>query len=121
MIFVSEDSVEVLDASAKYLRCMGYFYWTLGILNVCRMVTQGLGYSGRAVFSGVMEMLARTIVSLGFVVWFYCDLFCRSDSLGGSEPLYCADVSLLHQEVYEEAGSGESNAAGVRNIPGCFA
>ena len=54
-------------------------------------------------------------------VWFYCDLFCRSDSLGGSEPLYCADVSLLHQEVYEEAGSGESNAAGVRNIPGCFA
>ena len=25
MIFVSKDSVEVLDASAKYLRCMGYF------------------------------------------------------------------------------------------------
>ncbi|MFQ9152527.1 MAG: hypothetical protein ACLR6B_14670 [Blautia sp.] len=50
MIFVSKDSVEVLDASAKYLRCMGYFYWSLGILNVCRMVTQGLGYSGRAVF-----------------------------------------------------------------------
>ena len=79
MIFVSKDSVEVLDASAKYLRCMGYFYWTLGILNVCRMVTQGLGYSGRAVFSGVMEMLARTIVSLGFVGMFGFTAICFAD------------------------------------------
>ena len=37
------------------------------MLNVCRMVTQGLGYSGRAVFSGVTEMIARSIVSLCFV------------------------------------------------------
>ena len=64
MIFVSKDASGVLDASAKYLRCMGYFYWSLGILNVTRMVTQGLGHSGRAFFSGVMEMIARTIVSL---------------------------------------------------------
>ena len=79
MIFVSKDSVEVLDASAKYLRCMGYFYWSLGILNVCRMVTQGLGYSGRAVFSGVTEMLARTIVSLGFVGTFGFTAICFAD------------------------------------------
>ena len=50
MIFVSKSSADVLDASAKYLRCMGYFYWSLGILNTTRMVTQGLGYSTRAVF-----------------------------------------------------------------------
>lgn len=37
MIFVSKDASGVLDASAKYLRCMGYFYWSLGILNVTRM------------------------------------------------------------------------------------
>ena len=67
MIFVKKSAVDVLDASGKYLRCLGYFYWSLGILNVSRMVTQGLGYSGRAVLSGVTEMLARTIVSLGFV------------------------------------------------------
>lgn len=34
MMFLSKDNVEVLDASAKYLRCMGYFYWSLGVLNV---------------------------------------------------------------------------------------
>ena len=67
MIFVSKDAAGVLDASAQYLRCMGFFYWTLGILNITRMVTQGLGYSGRAFFSGVTEMFARTIVSLCFV------------------------------------------------------
>ena len=67
MIFVKKSAADVLDASGKYLRCLGYFFWSLGILNVSRMVTQGLGYSGRAVLSGVTEMLARTIVSLGFV------------------------------------------------------
>lgn len=79
MIFVSRDAVEVLDASAKYLRCMGYFYWALGILNVCRMTTQGLGFSGRAVFSGVMEMFARVIVSVGFVKQFGYTAICFAD------------------------------------------
>ena len=79
MIFVSKDPSGVLDASAKYLRCMGYFYWSLGILNVTRMVTQGLGHSGRAFFSGVMEMIARTIVSLGFVETFGYTAICFAD------------------------------------------
>ena len=47
---------------------MGLFYWSLGILTVTRMVTQGLGYSGRTVFSGAAEMVARAVVSLGFVM-----------------------------------------------------
>ena len=79
MIFVGADAVEVLDASAKYLRCMGYFFWCLGILNVARMCTQGLGFSGRAVFSGVTEMVARTIVSLGFVSRFGYTAICFAD------------------------------------------
>ena len=78
-MFLSKDNVEVLDASAKYLRCMGYFYWSLGILNVSRMVTQGLGFSGRAFFSGVMEMIARTVVSLGFVGTFGYRAICFAD------------------------------------------
>ncbi|MEI3526174.1 MAG: MATE family efflux transporter [Eubacteriales bacterium] len=78
-MFLSKDNVEVLDASAKYLRCMGYFYWSLGILNVSRMVTQGLGFSGRAFFSGVMEMIARTVVSLGFVGTFGYTAICFAD------------------------------------------
>ncbi len=79
MIFVKKSAVDVLDASAKYLRCMGFFYWSLGILNVARMVTQGLGYSGRAIFSGVTEMVARIIVSLGFVGAFGYTAICFAD------------------------------------------
>lgn len=79
MLFVGKSATAVLDASAKYLSCMGYFYWVLGILNASRMVTQGLGYSGRAVFSGVTEMIARTVVSLGFVGTFGFTAICFAD------------------------------------------
>ena len=78
-LFIVSSAFEAINASAKYLRCLVFFYWMLGILNVCRMVTQGLGYSGRAVFSGVMEMLARTIVCLGFVGAFGFTAICFAD------------------------------------------
>lgn len=79
MIFIKPEEVLVLDAAQKYLRCMGYFFWSLGILNVCRMSTQGLGYSGRAIFSGVTEMIARSVVSLGFVGTVGYTAICFSD------------------------------------------
>lgn len=79
LLFVSSADVSVLDAAAKYLRCLGYFYWTLGILAVSRMCTQGLGFSGRAVFSGVTEMIARVIVSLVFVGQFGYTAICFAD------------------------------------------
>ncbi len=79
MLFVSKDSVEVLDASAKYLRCLGFFFWSLGILNTCRMTTQGLGYSGRTVFAGVAEMIARTFVSFVFVPLYGFTAICFAD------------------------------------------
>lgn len=79
MLFVSKEAAAVLDASAKYLRCMGYFFWSLGILNICRMSTQGLGFSGRAIFSGVTEMFARSIVSLVFVAHYGYTAICFAD------------------------------------------
>lgn len=79
MLFVKASAADVLDASAKYLRCMGYFFWSLGILNVYRMTTQGLGFSGRAVFSGMTEMAARIIVSLAFVPLFGYTAICFAD------------------------------------------
>lgn len=79
LLFVSSDASQVLDASAKYLRCMGYFFWGLGTLNVCRMSTQGMGYSGRAIFSGVTEMFARILVSMVFVKPFGYTAICFAD------------------------------------------
>lgn len=79
LLFIKENAVEVLDASARYLRCLGFFFWSIGILNVCRMTTQGLGFSGRAIFSGMMEMIARIVVSLVFVPVFGFTAICFAD------------------------------------------
>jgi Na+-driven multidrug efflux pump len=79
MIFVSSSETVVLDASARILFYAGFFYWFLGILNVVRLCTQGLGYSGRAIFSGVVEMIARAVVSLLIVPHLGFDGICIAD------------------------------------------
>ncbi|MBR3684532.1 MAG: MATE family efflux transporter [Lachnospiraceae bacterium] len=79
LMFVDKEAVAVLDASAKYLRCLGCFYWAIGFLNVARMTVQGLGYPGRAIFSGVTEMIARIVVSLVFVPMYGFTAICFAD------------------------------------------
>ncbi len=64
MIFMEASEGAILDASARYLMCLGFCYWILGSLAIFRLSVQGLGFSGRAVFSGVSEMIARIAVSL---------------------------------------------------------
>ena len=95
MIFISGDAADapVLDAATQYLRAMGFFYWVLGILNVTRMATQGLGYAGLAIFSGAVEMTARVAVSLIFVPVFGYAAICFTDqSAWVSASLYIAPV-----------------------------
>lgn len=79
MIFVDGRETAVLNAAGKYLRCMGYFYWVLGILNVVRMSIQGLGWTGWAILSGVVEMIARCAVSFMFVPRFGYGAICWAD------------------------------------------
>ena len=79
MLFVKSTESAVLDASGKYVRCLGYFYWILGFLNVLRMTTQGLGFSNRAVFAGVGELLARSLGSFIFVPIFGYSAICFCD------------------------------------------
>lgn len=95
-LFVSSREVKILDATAKYLTCQGFFFWSLGILNVCRMTTQGLGYSGRAVFSGVMEMFARILVSIVFVPVYGYTAICFADQTAWlSACVYIVPICLL--------------------------
>lgn len=81
MLFVDGGEAAVLDASARYLRCLGLFYWMLGFLNIYRMTTQGLGYSARAVVAGALEMAARTAVSLLFVPIYGFAAICWADQV----------------------------------------
>lgn len=108
LIFVKASAVEVLDASAKYLRCMGFFFWSLGILNVCRMTTQGLGFSGRAIFSGLTEMVARIIVSMVFVSGYGFTAICFADQTAWlSACLYIVPVCLSCVKRVSKTVKGE--------------
>ena len=79
MLFLSADNAEALDASARYLRCMGYFYWVLGLLNCFRNEVQALGYPGRAMLAGAIEMGARSFVATTFVPIFGYAAICWTD------------------------------------------
>ena len=79
MLFLKADAARALDASGKYLACLGLFFWCLGILNICRLSVQGLGFSGRAIFAGILEMIARIVVSLVFVPMYHFTAICFAD------------------------------------------
>ncbi len=109
LFFVSAEESAVLDASALYLRRMGYFYPILGILIVSRMSIQGLGYSTTAVFGGVVEMFARTFVSLVFVPMFGYDAITWADQTAWTSailyliPAYLYCMKLVTQKLEQEA------------------
>lgn len=107
MLFMSSSQVAVLDASAKYLRYLGCLYWMLGLLNVFRLTIQGLGYSGRAVFAGVIEMAARTFVSLVFVpIYGYTAICCADQVAWTTATMYLVPMCLhLLKKVEREAAA----------------
>ena len=76
-LFLSDPAV--LDAAGRYLFFTGISLWVLGLLFFSRMTIQGLGHSGLAVFSGVIEMLARAGVSLLLVPAFGYAAICVAD------------------------------------------
>ena len=69
-LFVDGSNTQILDAAYLYVSRMGMFWWTLGFLNTERLSIQGLGYAGKAVFAGVIEMICRVVVSYAFVPLF---------------------------------------------------
>lgn len=81
MLFIPRTDIKVLDASAQYVACVGSCFWMLGILNVVRLTVQGLGYSGRAIFSGVFEMFARSLMGIFAVPVFKFWGICFSDQV----------------------------------------
>ncbi|MDE6501396.1 MAG: MATE family efflux transporter [Ruminococcus sp.] len=96
MIFLDSSETAVLNACGEYMKCVGYFYWALGILFACRMSVQGIGFSGLAIFSGVLEMFARIIVSRKFVPIYKFTAICYTDQIAWIvASLYCTIVCVI--------------------------
>lgn len=79
LLFVSADKTEILSASTQMLVASGFFYWLLAVLNVCRPTLQSLGFTGRAMNAGVLEMIARCVVCLLLVPEFGFMAICFAD------------------------------------------
>lgn len=110
MLFVSASEAAVLDASALYLRRMGIFWWTLGILNVLRTSVQGLGYASRAVMAGGAEMFCRCFVAILLVPVFHYDAITFCDQVawvGGC--LYIIPACILTVRHLEQEMKSRAN------------
>ena len=79
MIFINGTESEVLHVSERYLKALSFFYTILGLLIVTRMAIQGIGWSKRAMAAGIIEMAARTTVSLWLVPLLGFTAICIAD------------------------------------------
>lgn len=89
LLFVNPGETEIIQQVSWFLAANSAFYFPLALVNIVRFTIQGLGFSKSAIFAGVCEMLARSIVAIAFVpifgyaaicfaspaAWVFADLF----------------------------------------------
>ncbi len=61
------DTEEVIDKSMMFIMANAVMYTFLVAVNVFRFAIQGMGFSAFAIYSGVMEMIARILVAFTLV------------------------------------------------------
>lgn len=88
-LFVAAEETAIIAEAREFLIINAIFYIALVYVNVVRFMIQGMGFSGFAVFAGVFEMIARTLVGVFFVprfgftaacfasplAWIFADIF----------------------------------------------
>ena len=96
LLFVAPSETEIIYDTALYLHISACFLPVLGLLCVLRYTIQGAGFTNFAMFSGVMEMIARTGVSLIAVpLWGYLAV-----CFGDSTAWVFADLFLIPAFIY---------------------
>lgn len=78
-LFMNDASTSVLAAAQQYMTTIGIFFFLLGGLIIARSTIQGVGYSMLAFFAGILEMIARTVVSVFGVPKFGYTAACFAD------------------------------------------
>lgn len=71
-LFLDSSETAIMANAQEFIFWNSAFFIPLAVLIVYRYTIQGLGYSGLAMFAGVAEMIARTMVGFWFVpLWGY--------------------------------------------------
>ena len=90
-MFISGSETELLEQVNLYLIGSVAFYILLALVNIVRLLIQGMGYSGFAILAGVCEMAARSFVGFVLVPAFGYKAVC----LGNGLAWIAADLFLI--------------------------
>lgn len=89
LLFVDSSETQIIQQVSWFLAANSAFYFPLALVNIVRFTIQGLGFSKSAIFAGVCEMVARSVVAIAFVpifgyaaicfaspaAWVFADIF----------------------------------------------
>lgn len=64
LLFLDAKETEIITYAYRFLLCCTGGYCLLTLVNTVRFTIQGMGFSVFAIISGVMEMIARSLVAL---------------------------------------------------------
>lgn len=67
LLFVKSTETEIIQNAAILLKWVSLFYFPLALVNILRFSIQGMGFGTLAIFAGVFEMIARSVVGFVFV------------------------------------------------------
>ncbi|MCK9171754.1 MAG: MATE family efflux transporter, partial [Treponema sp.] len=67
MLFMDKSETAIIRSAWIFLLENGAFYVPLAVVNIVRFMIQGMGFSRFAVFSGVFEMIARSLMGIFMV------------------------------------------------------
>ena len=96
LLFIDSTEHEVLEKTVYFLHITALFFPLLGILCILRYTIQGCGYTQLAMFSGVSEMIARTVTGVIAVpIWGYTAV-----CFGDGSAWICADCFLIPAFIY---------------------
>lgn len=110
----------LVQLSGKYLMTLVMFYFPLSLIYVLRFSIQGMGFSALAIFAGVFEMIARTVMGYVYVPVAGFDAACFASPAAW----VCADLFLIpacaaciaRLRRRELRGSGRGSAVQRRHI-----
>lgn len=118
MLFMNEESGEniaqIVTMSRQFLIFNGLFYIALMYVDLLRFTIQGLGFSNLAVFAGVFEMVARSVVALALVPVFQFQAVCFANA----SAWVLADIFLFPALSYCLKKRGFQKANGLSQTVG---
>ncbi len=96
LMFLNESETEILKTISEYFGICAWFYLSLSLIFIFRNALQGMSFSFVAMCGGIFELVARAIVSYGFIIKFGFIAACYSNPIAW----IAADILLIPAYFY---------------------